>query len=113
MSQCPLNSPSKPLHDLTFIPISRLIGVLRFLNLSNDELKRLGDVLIVPCTCLCVRTVKLLRQRLALLDGDLALIWTQIALIPNNNDGNPFRALETSVVYNSWSDEGLAGPHTK
>ena len=87
------------LHDLTLVSSSWLIGVLLFLNLPNHELKGFGNILIVPCACFCVSTVEFLSQSFAVLDGDLALVRTQVTLVSNNNDGNPFRALEWLGVW--------------
>ena len=77
---------------------SRLIRILRLLDLADDEVESLADVLVVARAGLGVGAIELLGQRFALLDGDLALLGTEIALVAYDHDGDPFGALESDCI---------------
>ncbi len=93
-----LNLSLLGLHDLTLVSPCWLIGVLLFLDLPNHELKGFGDILVVSGACFGVSTVEFLSQSFAILNSDLTLVRTQVTLVPNNDNGDPFRALERSVI---------------
>lgn len=70
-----------------------LAGVLRLLDLGNQQLKSLADVLVISCTRFSPAALDLFRHLLAILRGDLALLGTEIALVADNDDGNGLGAL--------------------
>lgn len=70
-----------------------LAGVLRLLDLGNQQLKSLADVLVISCTRFGPSALDLFRYLLAILRGDLALLGTEIALVADNDDGNGLGAL--------------------
>lgn len=80
-------------HDFALPTVRALGGVLRLLNLRDQELERLGDVLVIAGTGLGPRAVELLRQPAPILLADLSLLWPQIALVTHNDDRDPVRAL--------------------
>lgn len=81
------------LHCDAIALLRRLSRVLGLLNLSNQQLKCLADVLVVPCARLGPAALEFLRQLLAFFGADLALLWPQIALVTYNDDGNGFGTL--------------------
>ena len=85
--------PFLDLHDGALVASSWLVWVLGLLDLSNHQLKCLGDILVVTSARLSPRTLVLLSELLAILWSDLTLFWTQVALVTNNHDWNPVGAL--------------------
>lgn len=79
-------------HHHTLSAVLRLVGVLGLLDLADQQLKGLGHVRVEACTGLDLGAVKLLGQLLAVLDGDLALLGAQIALVADNHQGHPAHA---------------------
>lgn len=93
---CPLSfyvANQPPLHDNTLVSTRWLIWIGELLDLADHELESLADILVVAGAGLGVAAVELLSQSLALLDGDLTLVWTEITLVTNQDDGNPLDAL--------------------
>lgn len=80
-------------HDGAFASTLRLVGVLRLLDLPDEELEGLGHVLVIPGAGFSPGTVDLLSQLLALLGADLALLGSQIALVTNNYNRYPLDSL--------------------
>lgn len=80
-------------HNSALAPGRRLIGILGLLDLSNKLLKGLGDVLVIASTGLGPGTLKLLTKLLAILGSNLPLFGAQIALVADNDDGDPLDAL--------------------
>lgn len=66
---------------------------LRFLNLANQKLKCPANILIVSCARFRPTTLEFLGQLLALFGADLALLWSKIALVTYDDDGNGFGTL--------------------
>lgn len=71
----------------------RLIRVLRLFDLCDEELESLVYVLVVASACLGPAAVVLVRQLLAVLGRDLALLGAQIAFVAHDDDGDPLHAL--------------------
>ena len=82
------------LHDLTpTLAACGLTRILASLHLLDQELERLLDVLVVPRTCFRPATLELLRELLAVLGGDLALLGAKVRLVTDDDDGNPVDCL--------------------
>ena len=86
---------SSKLHDRALIASGRFIWVLRLLDLPNDQLKGLGDILVVARAGLSPSTLILFRQLLSHFLGNLPLLWTKVTLVAHNHNWYPFRALWT------------------
>lgn len=86
-----------PLHDDTFAARRGLIRVLRLLDLRNEQLKSLGDVFVVSGAGFGPATIVLFRQLLTLVGGNLTLLRTEIALVSDNDNGNPLDTLKQRV----------------
>jgi hypothetical protein len=87
----PLLSPS---HNLARLSVSCwLIRIRCLLNLPYHELECLDNVLVVPSTGFSVSTLELVRKLLAFLRRDLTLLGSQILLVTDDNNGDPFRTL--------------------
>lgn len=87
-------SLSLPSHDLARLPPSGgLVRVRRLLDLPDHELERLDDVLVVAGTGLRERALEALCELLAVLGRNLALLGSQIALVADDDDRDPFCAL--------------------
>jgi hypothetical protein len=86
------------LHDLApALATSRLARVLARLHLLNQKLEGLLDVLVVSGTGFGPAALELLRECLALLGCDLALLGAQIRLVAYNDDRDPFNGLRVEV----------------
>lgn len=81
------------LHDDALAPAGWLARVLRFLNLPDHKLKRLDHIGVVTGGCLAPGAFELLRHLLALLSGDLVHFGLKVALVPDESEGYPVRAL--------------------
>jgi hypothetical protein len=64
------------LHEVAIALLRGLAGVLRLLNLANEQLKSLADVLVVSRARFRPSALDLLRHLLSILCGDLALLGT-------------------------------------
>lgn len=82
-----------PSHDNALAAGGWLIRVLRLLDLCNQQLKALVDVLVVAGAGLGPATAVLLRQQLAILGRDLALLGAKIGLVAHDDDRDPLDAL--------------------
>lgn len=80
-------------HDHTLAAGGRLIRILRLLDLSDEQLKGLFDVFVVARAGLGPAAAVLLRQLLAVLSCDLALLGAQVTLVAHDDDRNPLDAL--------------------
>lgn len=80
-------------HQYALAAGGRLIGVLRLLDLSDEELESLADVLVVAGTGLGPGAVVLLAQLLSVVGADLSLLGPEIALVAHNDDGDPLDTL--------------------
>lgn len=83
------------LHDDARFTTSRLRRILCLFHLSNHELERLDDVLVVPRRRLGPGTVPFRHQRLSLVRRDLPLD-VQIRFVADYYDWDPIRALSYS-----------------
>ena len=88
-----VNFPSAGLHNKAFSAGGGLVGVLRLLNLTDEQLECFGYVLAVPGTSFGPRAVVLVSERLALLGCHLALLRAEVALVADDADGNGLSAL--------------------
>jgi len=104
--------PAAPSHDDALAACRRLVGVLRLLNLADEELKSFGYVLPIPGTSLGPGAVVLVCQSFALLGRHLALLRTEIALVADNADGDGFGALGRGLVVFTWDDGMILGDET-
>lgn len=89
-----------PSHHGALAIVGRGVGVLRLLDLFDEQLKGLGDTNIVAGTGLGPGAAKLFGELLAVIVADLALFRSQIALVTNDADGNLFAALWKFLVRN-------------
>ena len=83
-----------PSHDDTFSIVLRFVWILRLLNLTDEQLKGLGDILVVAGAGLGPGAVELLRHLATLLGRDLALLRPEIAFVADNDEWYPFDTLE-------------------
>lgn len=74
------------LHGDTCLGLGGVAGVLRLLDLGNQELKGFGHVLVVPSTRLGPAATALLCHLSALLGAHLALLGAQVALVADDDD---------------------------
>lgn len=82
-----------PLHQ-DAIALSRcLAGVLRLLDLSDQELERFADVLVISCARLGPAALDLLGHLLSIFGGNLSLLGSQVALVADDDDGDGFGTL--------------------
>lgn len=74
------------LHDHALAVVGRSVGVLGLLDLVNEQLKGFGNMDIVSGTSLGPSAAELLSELLAVLWADLALLWSQVALVADDTD---------------------------
>lgn len=82
------------LHGDTCLGLRGIRGVLRLLDLGNQELKGLGHVLVVPSTSFGPATAALLCHLSALLGAHLALLGAQVALVADDDDRDGVSSLD-------------------
>ena len=88
-----INDEQVHLHDDALAPARGLARVLRLLNLPDHKLERLDDIGVVASGRLAPSTFELLRHLLALLSGDLVHFGLKVALVSDEGEGYPIRAL--------------------
>lgn len=86
-------------HEHALAALGRLVGVLRLLDLADQQLKRAAHVLAVPRARLGPRALVLVGHRLALLGRHLPLLGAQVALVADDADRDAVCAL---VCGGSW-----------
>lgn len=84
------------LHQETIALCWGFSRALRLLNLANQKLKCPANILVVSCARLCPAALELLGKLLALFGADLALLWSKIALVTYDDDGNGFGTLRVN-----------------
>lgn len=80
-------------HHAAFVVTRRLAGVLRLFNLGDHKLKGLGDVVVQPGAGLGEGALKIFCQLSSLFGCDLSLLRLQVALVADNDQRDPVRAL--------------------
>ena len=80
-------------HKDALSSVSRLVRVLALLDLADQQLKGLGDILVVARAGLGESAIELLGQLPALLGCDLALLGPEIALVADDAYRDPVGAL--------------------
>lgn len=88
-----------------------LAGVLRLLNLSDQELKGLANVLVVSCARLGPAALYLFGELLSIFGGDLSLLGSQVALVADNADRNGVSALDDKDLWLACL--GIPCPHKR
>ena len=81
------------LHDGALAPARGLAGVLALLDLGDHQVEGFLDVLVVPRTGLGPCALEFGGEGSAVVGGDLALCGVEIALVADDDEGDPFRAL--------------------
>jgi hypothetical protein len=100
-------------HELALASTRRLARVLGLFDLGNHLFKCLGDILVRSCARFRKATIVLLRELLATRSWYLSLVGlggVKVALVPNNDQGNPFCALQTVISkahYTRISNSGV------
>jgi hypothetical protein len=69
------------------------VGVLRLFNLLNKEFKGLSHIHVIAGARFRPGTAQLLSEFLALFGGNLPLLWSKVALIADDTDGDLLGAL--------------------
>lgn len=91
-TECSRNYPL-PSHHAALVSARWLVWILRLLNLTDHQLECLGNILVVASRSFSPSTLVLFCKRLSVLCCDLALLWTQIALVADDDYRNPIRSL--------------------
>jgi hypothetical protein len=81
------------LHQNTIALARRLAGVLRLLDLPDQELESLAHVLVVSRARLGPAALYLLGELLSIFGCDLSLLGSQVALVADDADGDRLSAL--------------------
>lgn len=114
-----ISSARYELHQETIALCWGFSRALRFLNLANQKLKCPANILIVSRARFCPAALEFLGQLLALFGADLALLWSKIALVTYDDDGNGFGTLcvisrhvcQRWSFCHGWSLRGKMGTH--
>lgn len=81
-------------HDSALAACLRLIRILCLLNLCDQLFKGLSDILIIASTRFSPSALQLLREFLAFLCSNLALLRTKITLVANDDNRKPLNTLD-------------------
>jgi len=78
-----------PLHHVAFASTRRFTWIRSLLDLAYHLLERFGHIYIQACASFRKTALELLRQFLSIFFRDMPLVGPQVALVSNNNQGNP------------------------
>lgn len=84
------------LHNDAVLTLLGLTSFLTLLDFGYHALKGLANVLIEPGTCFCPATIEFLGELTTIFRLDLALLWSQIGFVADNDQRDRFGTLEYS-----------------